>query len=129
MEYRWLTERDVRSLHLKALEAHGGNPGVRDEGSLKSALARPRNALAYSEETPSLFKLAALYGEGITRNHPFVDGNKRTALLAVRTFLFYNGHRFDPDVAESVVMMLDVATGNAELDAFAGWVEASTRAR
>ncbi len=129
MDYRWLTMRDAHSLHLKALEAHGGDAGVRDEGALESALARPLNALAYSEDEPSAFALAALYGEGIARNHPFVDGNKRTALLAVRTFLFYNGYRFDPDVAESVVMMLAVAQGEAGAEEFAGWIEAGSRRR
>ncbi len=129
MDYRWLTKRDARSLHLKALEAHGGDAGVRDEGGLESALARPQNALAYSEQESSVFTLAALYGEGIARNHPFVDGNKRTALLAVRTFLFYNDYRFDPGVAESVTVMLDVAQGEASTERFSEWIEASSRPR
>lgn len=82
----WLIEETLRAIHKRQIAEHGGSDGLRDEGLLSSALARPKNLLAYGEPPPDLASLAAAYAYGIARNHPFVDGNKRTALVAARTF-------------------------------------------
>lgn len=89
MNWRWLSRRVVTSVHLKQLQRHGGGQGTRDEAMLESALARPQNLAAYG--TPSVFELAASYAFGIARNHPFVDGNKRTAFVSAVLFLRING--------------------------------------
>ncbi|MES2460133.1 MAG: type II toxin-antitoxin system death-on-curing family toxin, partial [Armatimonadota bacterium] len=87
----WLREDVVLAIHRRQLAEHGGSEGVRDSGLLSSALARPQNLLAYGEPTPDLPSLAAAYAFGIVRNHPFVDGNKRTGYVVCRTFLIING--------------------------------------
>jgi len=120
-EPRWLTGVQVRMLHAETIRLFGGLGGVRDEGLLESALARARNLRAYRE--PSPFELAAAYGFGLARNHPFVDGNKRVALLAVRAFLFTNGYRFAPDQVGTVTTMEGVASGRVDEAALAAWIE------
>lgn len=90
-EIIWLLEDAVKAIHQRQIAEHGGSPGLRDEGLLKSALARPHNLLAHSEQHPDVARLAASYAHGIAHNHPFIDGNKRTALIAARTFLLLNG--------------------------------------
>ena len=92
-EIVWLLEETLTAIHHRQIAEHGGGEGLRDEGLLASALARPQNLLAYAESPPDLASLAAAYAYGIARNHPFVDGNKRTALVATRTFLILNGSR------------------------------------
>ncbi|QXD16793.1 type II toxin-antitoxin system death-on-curing family toxin [Rhodocaloribacter litoris] len=124
-EPRWLTPGQVRMLHAETVRLFGGAPGVRDEGLLRSALARPRHRWTYGEAV-SLFALAAAYASGIARNHPFVDGNKRTALLSIRAFLFRNGYRFLPDEAATVSMMEGLAAGRVKEDELASWIEASS---
>ena len=91
MEPIWIQQQVVIAAHEESLAEHGGPPGIRDLGMLESALARPKNLYAYSETEPSLHRMAAAYAFGITANHPFVDGNKRTALIASITFLKLNG--------------------------------------
>ena len=83
-EVVWIDKHETLTIHSQQLTEHGGSTGVRDEGLLESALARAQNLLAYSEEAPSLPRLAAAYGFGIARNHPFVDGNKRTTLVVTQ---------------------------------------------
>jgi death on curing protein len=123
----WLTEEQVRMLHAESLRLFGGLPGVRDAGLLASALARPQHLWSY-DESASVFALAAAYGFGIARNHPFLDGNKRAALLAVRAFLFRNGYRFVPNEVETVTTMEGLAAGSVTEASLAQWVEsASTR--
>src|SRR5258705_11707889 len=85
-----LLEETVIAIHHRQISEHGGSEGLRDEGLLASALARPQNALAYAQPPPDLPALAAAYAYGIARNHPFVDGNKRTELVAARPFLLLN---------------------------------------
>src|ERR1700739_1441567 len=87
----WIDKREALTMHAQQLAEHGGGGGVRDEGLLESALARPQNLLAYSDEPPSLSERPAAYAFVVARNHPFVDGNKRTALVVSLTFLLVNG--------------------------------------
>ena len=91
MSWRWISKPALLLLHAESLAEHGGSPGLRDEGLLDSALARPQNLLAYGE--PDAAALAAAYGSGVARNHPFIDGNKRAALLSIGLFLHLNGWR------------------------------------
>lgn len=127
MEPTWLTPRIVKGLHLQAIAGAGGAIGVRDEGLLQSAVDRPRNLFAHGAE-PSLVDLAAAYGFGIARNHPFIDGNKRTAILATAVFLDLNGYVFRPGEAEAVHVVLALAAGDMDETSFAGWLgEFTTR--
>jgi len=116
----WLTEEDCLAFHDKLLARFGGAGGVRDHGLLLSALARPRHVFAY--ESPSLFDLAAVYAHGIVKNHPFVDGNKRTGLLAAALFLEANGARFQATEEDAVVQTLALAAGAIGLTDFAAWL-------
>lgn len=120
----WLTDVQVKMLHTHAIKLFGGSPGVRDDGLLQSALARPVNLWAYDEDA-TLFQLAAAYGFGLAKNHAFIDGNKRIALLAVRAFLFRNGHRFEPDEVETVTTMEGVASGSISEVLLSAWIEAN----
>jgi death-on-curing protein len=115
----------VVALHDESLALFGGLPGIRDDGLLDSALARPRNRLAY-EPDAELCRIAAAYGFGLVRNHPFVDGNKRIGVLAVAVFLALNGLRFEPDEVEEVRTILDLAAGNSDEEEFAAWIVANT---
>ena len=121
MTWRWLSERGVLATHAEQIAEHGGAPGVRDRGLLDSALARPRNLAAYGE--PSVFRLAAAYAFGIARNHPFVDGNKRTALVAAATFLLLNGYELAAPEVEAVEVFLRLADGSVDEGALAAWLE------
>ena len=109
-------------LHGESLAEHGGGEGLRDEGLLDSALARPLNQLAYGE--PDFADLAASYGVGLAKNHPFVDGNKRAAFLAVGLFLHLNGYRLRADQADATLTMLAVAAGDIPENEFATWIRA-----
>ena len=119
-EWRWLDERALTLLHDESLAEHGGAPGVRDEGLLKSALARPLHLLAYEE--PDLASLAAAYAVGIAKNHPFVDGNKRTGFLALGLFLALNGHKLVATQAEATLAMFSVAASEIDEQTFAAWI-------
>ncbi|MDM0114115.1 type II toxin-antitoxin system death-on-curing family toxin [Variovorax sp. J22R133] len=119
-EWRWVDRRSLLLLHEESLAEHGGAPGIRDEGLLKSALARPLNLVAYGE--PDLAELAAAYGVGVAKNHPFVDGNKRAAFLAVGLCLALNGHRLVVSQAEATLTVLAVAASEIDEPAFAGWI-------
>ncbi|MFQ5953727.1 MAG: type II toxin-antitoxin system death-on-curing family toxin [Kiloniellales bacterium] len=119
----WLTETLVMALHEELIARFGGHGGVRDRGLLQSALARPRNLLAYGE--PILERLAASYAFGLARNHPFVDGNKRVALAAIDVFLQLNGRELVAPEAEAVVVMRELAAGKIDEAALAAWIEAN----
>ncbi len=128
MEPRWLTRALVVALQQEALAVFGGHGGLRDEGLLESALARPRNLLAY-EPGADLGRLAAGYGFGLARNHAFVDGNKRVAVLAVAVFLAINGVDFDPDEVDEVRTILALAAGEVGEEELAVWIRANSQPR
>lgn len=125
----WVRDDVVRAVHLRQLAEHGGAEGIRDEGLLASALARPKNLLAYSDEEPDLSALAASYAFGIARNHPFVDGNKRTAFVVCRTFLKLNGHDLDASQEDKYLTFLKLAEGKLTEDELADWIRMHLRAR
>jgi death on curing protein len=120
MTWRWLTGRVVASIHQRQIQRHGGSHGTRDEGLLESALARPKNLASYGE--PTVFELAASYALGIARNHPFVDGNKRTAFVASALFLRMNGQKLDAEQAEAAVVFLRLAAGEFSEEELAEWL-------
>jgi len=119
-EWVWIDPAVVLAVHEEQLAEHGGSPGVRDMGLLESALARPVNLAAYGK--PDVAELAASYGFGIARNHPFVDGNKRTAFVSVELFLRLNGYRLSADDSACVLTMLAVAAGEMDEANFADWL-------
>jgi len=120
-EIKWLLEETVQAIHKRQIAEHGGSDGVRDEGLLLSALARPQNLLAYSEETPDISALAASLAYGIAKNHPFIDGNKRTALVVARTFLLLNGFNIEATQEEKYLTFLKLAEGNLSEEELAEW--------
>jgi death on curing protein len=109
----WIDERDALALHDRLLALHGGAVGLRDDGLLKSALARPRQHFAYAE-SPDIVNMAAAYTWGIVRNHPFVDGNKRTGFVVGVLFLELNGYRFSASEEDAAQMVLELASGNLD---------------
>jgi len=123
-----LTTEDVVALHDEALAEFGGVSGTRDIGLLESAPAKPRSAAAYGGE-PSRFDLAAACCVGIAKNHPFVDGNKRTAFLATAAFLDLNGYVIDPSEADVVDTMIRVAEGVLDKNAISKWLKRHARRR
>jgi death-on-curing protein len=108
---QWLREDVVRAIHRRQLAEHGSPEGVRDEGLLQSALARPCNQAAYADPPADLAQLAAAYAFGIAKNHPFVDGNKRTAYIVCRSFLLLNGHDIQATQAEKYEFTRRLAAG------------------
>lgn len=120
----WITLDLALAIHDEQIAEHGGAEGVRDQGLLESALARPRNAWGYG--ATDLCSLAAVLCHGIARNHPFVDGNKRTAYVAGETFLILNGLLLESSDAESVAAMLDLAAGEMSEAEFAAWLRDHT---
>ena len=127
MTWRWIDRTALVLLHDESLAEHGGAAGIRDGGLLDSALARRLNLAAY--ESPDFGDLAAAYGVGVARNHPFVDGNKRAAFLAVGLFLALNGYRLVSTQAEATLTMLAVAAEDIDEPAFAGWIREHSRKR
>jgi death on curing protein len=121
-EPRWLKENVVAAIHQRQLAEHGGLDGVRDPGMLSSALARPRNTFAYTQPKPDLATLAAAYAFGIIKNHPFIDGNKRTAYVLCRTFLKLNGQDIDATEVEKYQTVVAVADGSLSEEGFAEWI-------
>ena len=118
--WTWVETRDVLAIHEAQLSEHGGAEGVRDQGGLESALARPLNLAAYGE--PDAAVIAAAYGFGIAKNHPFVDGNKRTAFVTLEFFLELNGYSLTADDVQCVVIMLSVADSTASEAELADWI-------
>jgi death-on-curing protein len=118
-EPKWLDAAAALAIHDRQLAEHGGIAGLRDPGALESALARPINRWSYGDDDPA--QLAAAYGFGLARNHPFADGNKRTAWVLARLFLALNGHelRFSP--ADAIATMLDLAAGQLSEAEMADW--------
>ncbi|MBO9513866.1 MAG: type II toxin-antitoxin system death-on-curing family toxin [Variovorax sp.] len=118
--WRRVDQATLVLLHDESLAEHGGAPGLRDEVLLRSALARPLNLVAYGE--PDVAALAATYALGLAKNHPFVDGNKRAAFLALGLFLALNGWRLAVGQAEATLTMQDVAAGAMEEQRLAAWI-------
>ncbi|MCZ2405132.1 MAG: type II toxin-antitoxin system death-on-curing family toxin [Burkholderiales bacterium] len=127
MSWRWVSKQALLLLHAESLAEHGGGTGMRDEGLLDSALVRPLNLAAYGE--PDFAALAASYGVGVAKNHPFVDGNKRAALLATGLFLHINGYRLTASQADTTLTVLSVAAGDLTEDAFAAWLRQHAQPR
>ena len=124
MAWVWLSAAVLKAVHEDQLAAHGGLSGVRDEGMFLSAINRAEN-MAHSGQ-PDYAELAAAYGVGLAKNHPFLDGNKRTAFVAVELFLRLNGYLLVADDAACILTMLSVASGElAEAD-FAIWLRLNT---
>ena len=120
----WLLEETVRAVHDAQIAEHGGPPGLREGGGLASALAHAQNLFAYGD--PTLFDLAAAYGARLVQNHPFVDGNKRTAYVAVRLFLVRNGYDLTASRADRVSTFLRLAGGDLGEADLARWIEENT---
>jgi death-on-curing protein len=120
-----VSKQAVLLLHAESLNAFGGAPGVRDEGLLESALARPLNLFAY-EGVADTCRLAASYAAGIARNHPFVDGNKRAAFAAAGIFLKLNGLNLTAPQAMATAAVLDLAAGDLPEEGFAAWLRDNT---
>ena len=125
----WLEKALMLAIHERQISEHGGSAGVRDEGLLESALARPRQLHAYGDPAPDLADLAAALAHGLARNHPFVDGNKRTAHVAYRTLLALNGAELIATDEEKYLTMLALAEGKLTERDFAAWVRARVRVR
>ena len=119
-QWKWVNRQVLLLLHDESLAEHGGAPGLRNEGLFDSALARPLNLALY--ESPDIASLAASYGVSSAKNHPFVDGNKRAAFLAVGLFLAINGFRLTATQVEATLTVLDVAAGTIDEVAFAQWI-------
>lgn len=122
ISYKWVSETLAKSIHDEQLAEHGGLSGARDIKLLQSAMSRPQNLLAYGD--PDIAALAAAYGYGIARNHPFNDGNKRTAFVVTELFLALNGYELGADDSSCVLTMLSVASGDISEDEFAAWIRA-----
>lgn len=123
----WIDRAVMLAVHDEQLAEHGGAIGLRDEGLFDSALARPQNLAVYG--TPDHADLAAAYGVGLAKNHPFIDGNKRTAFVAVELFLVLNGYELTASDADCVLTMLAVAAGDLDEAAFAAWVRGKSAKR
>ncbi len=128
-QWVWLSTRVIHAAHDEQLVEHGGPGGLRDEGLLASAMAPPQHRHVY--ESPDAATLAASYAFAIARNHPFVDGNKRTAFIAMELFLDLNGFELNASDEDSVLVMLSLTAGQLEEDALAKWIRdrLSTRKR
>jgi death-on-curing protein len=126
-EPEWLPLTVILAIHEEQLAQHGGAEGLRDAGVLESAIARPRNLLAYG--SPDLIELAASLAFGIVKGHAFIDGNKRTAFVTMAVFLALNGIELTATDAEKVVAMQDLAAGDLPEAGFAAWLRDSTAPR
>ena len=116
----WVALDVILAIHDEQLAEHGGQPGVRDQGLLESALSRPRHQLEYGE--PSIPRLAASYTFGISRNHPFLDGNKRTSLVVAELFLELNGYALTASDSQCVTTFLQLAAGDLSEEQLAEWI-------
>lgn len=125
MNWRWISEATIKAVHNRSLAEHGGATGIRDKGMLSSALARPEQLAHYDE--PDVFALAASYAYGLIKNHPFVDGNKRTAFAAAFIFLARNGYRFEGSEISVVEKTLGLAASAVCEDDFAEWLRINSK--
>lgn len=121
----WVLHEVVLAAHEQSLAQFGGSAGLRDAGLLDSALARPLHRFAYGK--PSLFDLAASYGHGLVKNHPFIDGNKRTGFLVAVVFLELNGFKFQAGEVDATLQILALAAGEISEAAFAKWLKSNSK--
>ncbi len=121
IEPEWIEEATALAYHDEQLAEHGGGSGIRDLGLLQSALMRPRNAFHY-EQITSRAQLAALYAIGIIKNHPFIDGNKRTAYVVTRAFLILNGYDLTASREEKYFTIYKLAAGELSYEELANWL-------
>jgi death-on-curing protein len=128
-EPQWIADRSVLDIHDEQLQRHGGLAGVRDAGLLESALHRPRNLWNYAREAADLSALAAAYASGIARNHPFIDGNKRTAAVVCEAFLELNGHVLNAGDDDWYQAMIGLASGELAEEQLAGWIRSVLTSR
>lgn len=126
-EWRWLEAGILEAVHLRQLAEHGGSPGLRDRGLLETALAKPRQLEAYGDPPPDAAALAAAYGYGIAHLHPFVDGNKRTSLVATLLFLALHGYDIDASPEERYLTWMALAAGDLPEADLAAWLRARLR--
>jgi death-on-curing protein len=126
-QWVWLDSQVMLAVHEEQLVEHGGASGVRDQGLFESAMSRPLNLA--TDESPDFAALAASYGYGLARNHPFVDGNNRTAFVAVELFLALNGWALVANNAQCVLTMLALAAGDLSEAEFADWLRQHTKLR
>jgi len=127
-EPKWITPAITLALHDRQLAEHGGQTGLRDEGLMLSALARPQQLFWYGDPPPDLCAMAAAYAYGIAKNHPFLDGNKRTAFVVYRLFLKWNGVVLKAGKSERYTTMLTLAAGELSEEDFTIWLRANTAA-
>ena len=120
----WINRRALLLLHGESLVLHGGTPGIRDEGLLDSALARPENLAAYAQ--PDVFDCAAAYAFGLAKNHPFIDGNKRAGFLGAGMFLRLNGYRLTATPQDATLTMLALAASGISETDYATWLRKNT---
>jgi death on curing protein len=125
---RWISRRALLYLHSSSLATFGGSTGIRDEGLLDSALARPQNRFLYAPDS-DLSELAASCGFGIAKNHPFIDGNKRAAFHSVGLFLSINGYELVADQLDAIQTMLRLAAGELSEEQFAAWIRKNTKSQ
>ena len=122
----WIEERDALAIHDRLLALHGGATGLRDRSLLESALARPRQHRAYAE-TPDIVEMSALYTAGIVRNHPFVDGNKRTGFVIGVLFLELHGFDFKASEEDATQAIMDLAAGRLDETGYAAWLRENVK--
>ncbi len=125
VQWRWVSRKLLETLHNESLAIHGGAPGLRDDGLLESALARPQQ-LAHDGE-PDCAALAVSYGFGLAKNHAFIDGNKRAAFLCIGLFLRLNGYRLTATQVDATVTILALAAGEISEEALAAWIRAKSK--
>ena len=123
----WINLRVVKAFHDRQINEHGGLPGLRDEGLLLSALSWPENAYHYPEQKPDVAELAAAYGFGLAKNHPFNDANKRTALIAMRLFLKLNGYDLAASPEDKYKTIISVAASEISEGELAQWIRENLR--
>jgi death on curing protein len=121
----WLTREAVLAIHAQLLARFGGSAGIREDNMLESALAKPRQLHAYGQ--PNFYEMASAYAFGIVKNHPFVDGNKRTGFVAAYTFLGINGFDFIAPEAEAVLLTRGLAAGDITIEQYTLWLQKSSR--
>ncbi len=127
-EPKWITSEIALAIHERQLAEHGGQSGVRDESMLLSALARPQQKWCYGDPPPDLCELAAAYAFGLAKNHPFLDGNKRTAFVVYRLFLKWNGLEIDAPKTDRYLWLLGLASGDHTEESFTAWLRSVTSA-